>query len=74
MSSPPPYVRFQDYSDYQTSHQLPGPALLGSDMDAEFDRIKATLDALLNNLGLIQRSDCALNNQSVSAARSTTSR
>src|SRR3977135_4039104 len=62
MPSPPPYVRFQSYNDYQINHQLPGPALLGSDLNADFDRIKQTLDAVLVNLGLIQRSDGALNN------------
>lgn len=65
MSAPPPYVVFNDYSDYQTSHQLPGPALQGSDLDVEFNRLKATTDALINNLNLLQRSDGALNNQLV---------
>lgn len=63
---PPPYVRFQSNNDYQTSHQLPGPALSGASLDVEFDRIKATLDGTLVNLALIQRSDGKLNNQSVS--------
>jgi hypothetical protein len=62
MSQPPPYVRFQDYSDYQITHQLPGAALAGADMDAEFDRIKTTLDALLANIALIQRDDGAIKN------------
>lgn len=65
MSAPPTYVIFQDYNTYQASHQLPGPALQGSDLNVEFVRIKASLDALINNLGLLQRSDGALNNQSV---------
>jgi hypothetical protein len=63
---PPPYVRFQSNNDYQTSHQLPGPALSGASLDVEFDRIKATLDGTLGNLALIQRDDGKLNNQSVS--------
>jgi hypothetical protein len=62
MSQPPPYVRFQDYSDYQIAHQLPGAALAGADMDAEFDRIKTTFDALLTNIALIQRDDGAIKN------------
>src|SRR5687767_8493194 len=66
MSQPPPYVRFQDYSDYQITHQLPGPALSGPDLDAEFDRIKTTLDGLLTNIALVQRDDGALRNASVS--------
>jgi hypothetical protein len=65
MSQPPPYVRFQDYSDYQITHQLPGPALSGADFDADFDRLKTTLDAVLANLALIQRDDGALNNATV---------
>jgi hypothetical protein len=73
MSSPPPYVIFQDYNAYQTAHQLPGPALQGVDLNTEFNRLKATTDALINNLGLIQRSDGALNNQSVSPDTITSS-
>jgi hypothetical protein len=56
------YTRFQNYSDYQISHQLPGPALSGPDLNADFDRIKITTDALIANLNLIQRSDGLLNN------------
>jgi hypothetical protein len=63
---PPPYVRFQSYSDYQISHQLPGLALNGADINADLDRIKATLDGTLGNLALIQRDDGKLRNQSVS--------
>src|SRR5260370_20044931 len=70
---PPPYVRFQNYSDYQISHQLPGPAISGADVNADFDRIKATLDATLVNLKLLQRDDGALNNQSVSPDTITSS-
>lgn len=65
MSVIPTYVIFQDYSDFQAAHQLPGPAMQGSDLDVEHIRIKATLDALTANLALIQRSDGALNNQLV---------
>lgn len=73
MAQPPPYVIFNSYSDYQASHQLPGPALLGSDLNTEFLRIKATLDAINNNLALIQRSDGVLSNQSVSPDTITSS-
>lgn len=66
MSQPTPYTRFQDYSQYQASNPLPGPKLQGSDLDAEFDRIKTTLDQLVGNIGLIQRDDGALRNASVS--------
>jgi len=62
MSQPPAYTRFKDYSNYQATHQLPGPALAGSDLDADFDRIKATLDAVLTNLAAVQRDDGDLHN------------
>ncbi|MGZ6779214.1 MAG: hypothetical protein ACXVGO_09495 [Mycobacterium sp.] len=62
---PTPYVPFQDYSAYQAAHQLPGPALQGTDLNAEFSRLKTTTDALIANLNLIQRNDGALANQSV---------
>mgnify|MGYP006935482549 CR=1 FL=1 len=62
MTQPPSYTRFQDYSDYQADNPLPGPKLLGSDLDAEFDRIKTTLDAVLFNLRILQRDDTALAN------------
>jgi hypothetical protein len=47
--------------------------LQGVDLNTEFNRLKATTDALINNLGLIQRSDGALNNQSVSPDTITSS-
>src|SRR3979490_2042779 len=58
MPSPPPYVRFDNYSAWVP---IQGPSL-----NAEFDRIKQTLDVVLVNLALLQRSDGVLNNQSVS--------
>lgn len=73
MSTPPPYVPSQSYTTYQASHQLPGPALQGTDLDTEFNRLKATTDALINNLNLLQRGDGALNNQSVSPDTITSS-
>lgn len=65
MTSPPPYVITRDYSDYQAAHQLPGPAIAGSDLDSEFNNLVVTTNAIINNLNLLQRSDGALNNQSV---------
>lgn len=65
MSAPTPYTRFQDYNAYQLVHQLPGPALQGVDLNGDFDRLKVTTDAIINNLGLLQRSDGFLNNQLV---------
>lgn len=63
---PTPYTRFQNHSDYQAGHPLPGPALSGPSLDTEFDRIKTTLDQILNNIALIQRDDGKLRNTSVS--------
>jgi hypothetical protein len=54
MSQPPPYVRFDNYSAF-----LP---IQGPSLNAEFDRIKTTLDAIMTNLKLAQRDDAKLNN------------
>lgn len=64
MSQAPEYVRYKDYSDHQATNPL-APAVVGSDVDAEFDRIKATTDALRGNAALIQRDDGKLRNLSV---------
>ncbi len=66
MAQPSPYIRFQNHSDYQAGHQLPGPALSGVALDTDFDRIKSTLDQILANLALVQRDDGGLRNASVS--------
>ena len=63
MSQPPAFTSSQGYSNYQADH--PGSALLGSDLDEDFARLKTTTDAIRTNLALIQRDDGALSNSSV---------
>lgn len=63
MSQPPPYLRYQDFSDYQAAN--PDTPFPGSIIDTELDRIKATADAICTNLALIQRDDGLLANGSV---------
>lgn len=65
MAQPPAYTRQEDFSDWQAAN--PGDHLPGADVDAEFDAIKTTLDAILANLALIQRDDGELANASVSS-------
>jgi len=63
MAQPPPYDRSYNFHDYQAENPLkPLPA---DKLDEEFSRVKTTLDAVLQNLALIQRDDTALANKSV---------
>ena len=65
MAQPPIYSRAYDFSAFQTSNpQNPLPA---AQVEAELDRIKSTLDAVLNNMAILQRDDTQLANQSVTA-------
>jgi hypothetical protein len=63
MAQPTPYTRLHDFSDYQEVN--PTKPLRGSEVDAELDAVKLTTDQLRANIGLIQRDDGALANQSV---------
>ncbi len=63
MAQPTPYNRLYDFSDYQTVN--PTKPLRGSEVDAELDAVKLTTDQLRSNIGLIQRDDGKLANQSV---------
>jgi len=63
MAQPTPYNRLYDFSDYQTVN--PTKPLRGSEVDAELDAVKLTTDQLRANIGLIQRDDGKLANQSV---------
>jgi hypothetical protein len=65
MSQPIAFSPAQDYSVYQANHQLPGPALLGSDIDADFARVKDTTDQIRTSLALLQRDDGKMRNGSV---------
>jgi hypothetical protein len=63
MSQPTPYNRLYNFNDYQTIN--PTKPLRGSEVDAELDAVKLTTDQLRANIGLIQRDDGKLANQSV---------
>ena len=60
MSQPRDYTRQHDFSDYQTTN--PSSPLPGTQVDAELDTLKLTLDDLNTNIGLIQRDDGKLGN------------
>lgn len=61
MSQPTPYTRQADFTDLEAlDDHVPG-----TELDAEMDAIKLTLDEILENLELIQRDDTALANQTV---------
>lgn len=69
MAQPTPYVRQFDFSDHTAeTPELPQD---GTELDAEYDAIKTTLDQTLTNLARIQRDDGALANQTVGAAQLT---
>ena len=60
MSQPRDYTRQHDFSDYQTTN--PSSPLPGTQVDAELDTLKLTLDDLNTNIALIQRDDGKLGN------------
>lgn len=63
MAQPPAYNRQYAFIDFQQSN--PSDPLPSDKIEVEYNAIKATLDAILANLALIQRDDGALANQSV---------
>lgn len=63
MPQPPTYTRQFDFSDFSASNPLDQQP--GGSLDAEFDAIKTTTDAVRGNLAKIQRDDGALANDSV---------
>jgi hypothetical protein len=63
MSQPPAYSRSFSFTNYQA--QNPTAALPGSQVDLELNSAKATLDAVLTNLKLIQRDDGGIKNATV---------
>jgi hypothetical protein len=58
MSQPIPYSRAFSFTNFQASN--PTSALPGSQVDLELNNAKATLDAILSNLKLVQRDDGAV--------------
>lgn len=67
MSAPPPYNRQYNFTNYQALN--PATPLPANELDIELNQVKVTLDAIIGNLGLIQRSDGALANGSVGVAQ-----
>lgn len=63
MAQPPDYTRQADFSAFAAAN--PATPLSGVSLDAELNRIKATVDAILTNIALIQRDDGDLANLSV---------
>lgn len=63
MAAPQPYDRQYSFSTYQAQH--PSDPLPGDELDAELNAVKASLDETQANLGIIQRTDGQLANQSV---------
>lgn len=63
MSQPPAYSRAYSFTNFQAANpSLPIP---GSQIDIELNNAKATLDATLANLKLIQRDDGGVKNASI---------
>lgn len=58
MSQPTPYVRQANFTDHTQNY--PDVPQDGTEMDAEFNALKVTLDETLTNLSLIQRDDGGL--------------
>lgn len=63
MAQPPAYNRYFNF--YNQQQLTPSDPLNAEKVDGEYNRIKTTLDAVLNNLALIQRDDGVLANDSV---------
>lgn len=63
MAQPTPYTRQADFSDHSANN--PDDPQVGTQIDAEFDAVKITLDEILTNLALIQRDDTELANRTV---------
>lgn len=63
MAQPPAYTRQADFSAFAAAQ--PASPHSGVNLDQEFNKLKATIDAVLVNLALIQRDDGDLANGSV---------
>lgn len=63
MAQPTAYNRQTNFQNYQAAS--PSTPLSGTTMDSEFNAVKITLDAILNNLALIQADDGGLVNEIV---------
>ena len=63
MAQPPNYTRQYNFTDFATTN--PSDPLPGVQVDGELNKAKLTLDALVTNIGLVQRDDGLLANASV---------
>ena len=63
MAQPTPYSRQFNFNDFATTS--PSNPLPGVQVDNEFNKLKTNLDGLNTNIGLIQRDDGKIANQSV---------
>ena len=63
MAQPTPYTRQYNFTDYQTTN--PSSPLPASQVEAELNAVKVTSDQTRTNLGLIQRDDGKIANQTV---------
>ena len=63
MTQPTAYTRQYNFTDFQTTN--PNAPLPGAQVDAELNAVKVTSDQTRVNLGVIQRDDTKLRNQSV---------
>ena len=68
MAQPPAYTPAHEF----LTDEAANPNFPGSEIDIELAAIKATLDAILTNLALIQRDDGELANESVGEDQLTT--
>lgn len=64
MAQPPAYERQYNFTSFSSNY--PSDQQPGTQLDAEMNAIKQTIDAILSNLILIQRDDGALKNSTVS--------
>ncbi len=60
MTTPTPYTRYRDYSQFQADN--PNTDLNGADLDNDFDRVKTTTDSLATSLATIRRDDGGIKN------------
>ena len=63
MAQPPGYDRQIDFEAYQVSN--PTDPIKGTDLDTEFNKIKASIDALINNINYLQRDDLEVENRTI---------
>lgn len=65
MAQPPPYDPITDFSAEEASQVSGRSTLRNAMIDQELSNLKATLDAILVNLALLQRDDTELANETV---------